>query len=96
MLLPPEWRIEASDEFEAEFDALSEAGMRVDVHRRTWTFYLERDPFHFSEGLTSPNDDVRVIVTPDPREDAEYVAGLLVHRGRRQVIRLTWLERREL
>jgi hypothetical protein len=95
MLQPPEWRIHPTDEFEAEFEALAAVAERLDAHRRAWYFYLQRVPISYSKGLTAPDDDDRVLVTPDVREGVEFVVGLTVDQ-RRQVVRLNWLDSREL
>lgn len=95
MLQPPEWRVEASDEFEQEFAALTEKGSRLDEFRRSWYFYLERRPVEYSEGLTRADDDVRVFVNVDPHDGIEYVVGLTVERGR-GAVRLRWVDSREL
>lgn len=92
MELPPEWRVETAPGFDADLDALRGPGRRPRQHFLAFKFYLERDPFHFSEGLTRPDDDARVITNPDPLEGAEYIAGLWVDRRHQQIL-LTWINR---
>jgi hypothetical protein len=91
MLAPREWRLKTTDEFERDFAAMNAEASRLDHHRSLWALYLERQPFRFSEGLTHPDDDMRVIVSDEPMDGVQYVVGATIDRKRRTVT-LRWLD----
>jgi hypothetical protein len=58
---------------------------------RLWRLWLERRPFEFTHGLTTPDDETRVLVSNEPMLGVQYVVGVLVDRERR-VVTLCWLD----
>jgi hypothetical protein len=93
MLEPPSWRVVETASFLDDCEGIEPDAARLDHHRRGLKFFLERRPFEFSHGLTSPDDTLRVCVSTDHMEGAEYIAGAEVD-SRAQEVRLLWLERR--
>ena len=88
---PPEWRVQTTGEFDAEFAALVAANPRLKRIQTAWMFYLLRQPFRFAKGLTAPDDETRVFTTVDEREGIEYVIGLTV-ASRRQTVTCEWID----
>lgn len=93
MLEPPSWRVVETPGFIEDCEQLEPDAARLDHHRRGFTFFLERRPFEFSHGLTDDKDLLRVCVSTDQMEGAEYVAGVEVDPSA-HLVRLMWLERR--
>jgi hypothetical protein len=91
MLAPREWRLETSDEFESDRARIEPEASRFDHHMRLWAMFLERQPFQFSEGLTHPEDVMRVVISDDPMDGVQYVVGITIDRDRRRVT-LRWLD----
>lgn len=96
MLEPRGWHVKCTDEFEDDYNRLLPGAKRLDAHRRSWIFILERRPWEYAKALIAHDDgDQRVIVNPEPLEDAEYVVGVTIDRAA-QTVWLRWLDRREL
>jgi hypothetical protein len=94
MLAPREWRVETTAEFDEDLAAIQVGAPRIDVHIRVWWLWLERRPFVFTQGLTSPDDEDRVLVTNEGLLGLQYVVGLTIDRERR-VVTLRWLDTAE-
>ena len=94
MLQPRSWHVVETPAFEKDFARLEPGAERLEYHRRAFKFFLERSPFEFAQGLTRDDDELRICVSTDHHEGAEYVAGVQIDRAA-QVVSLVWLERRQ-
>jgi len=94
VLQPREWRVERTPEFEVDFERLSDDSPRLHQHVTAWEFALERQPFTQSAGLTTPDDDHRVVGNREHSDGVEYIAGVRINRST-HVVTLMWLDRAE-
>jgi hypothetical protein len=89
----PPWELEATEEFDDDYSALSVLGGEgLDVCRQSWEFYLRRDPVVHTTGLSGPDDDdCRVTVYSDPQLGVEYFLGVSIDRASKRVL-IRWLD----
>lgn len=91
MLAPREWRVETTEQFENDCDRLRLRASRFEERLQNWKDVLERWPFEYTHGLTGSSDRQRVLVSPEPLDALDYVAGVEIDRARRSVA-LQWLD----
>ena len=92
MLTPREWRVETGGTFDDDVARIGVAEAdRLAAHIRAWKWQLEREPFVYSEGLTAPDDDIRVIASTDPMLECEFVAGVTIDR-RNHIVEIRWVD----
>ena len=93
---PPYWRVDTTEEFNADLEAVRPSAPRVDQVVDSWRWYLERRPRQYSEGLTDARDQDRIATYPDDVGDGmEYIAGATLDE-RQHIVLMRWLSIRSL
>jgi hypothetical protein len=88
---PPSWRVVTTSDFDDDCAALSAIAPRVWQVVESWTWYLERVPLRYSEGVSTEDDNIRIAAwTDDERDGLSYYAALTIDRNKRVVL-LRWI-----
>jgi hypothetical protein len=88
---PPSWRVTTTSDFDNDCVALGEKAPRIRQVVESWTWYLERRPLRYSEGVSAEDDDIRIAAwTDDERDGLSYYAAITVDRRERTVL-LRWV-----